>query len=84
MGRVNLHSYIKIKSQDLCLSVAPMLYQKINDRFQGYANICTSKEKLLVSTKGYRKYHVQIILLIQKTVNSLSERLRLFILKFGT
>ena len=30
-----------------------ILYQKINDFFQGYKNIRTSKKGLLVSTKRY-------------------------------
>ena len=37
-----------------------IFYQNINEWFQEYENMRTSKEVLLVLTKGYWKYHVQI------------------------
>ena len=50
-----------------------IFHKKINDNFQEFEFIHTLIKGLLISTKGYCKYHVQIlefILLIQKNVNN--------------
>ena len=64
-----------------------ILYQKINDCYQGYEFIITSIWGFLNLTKGHWRYHVKILeftLLIQKAVNRLSKIFRLVILSYET
>ena len=90
---IRLYTIILLQEEYRCIIIfirvnisLNICYYKINDLFKTYENIHTCKEGLLVKKmilKISRK-NMEFILLIHRTVNKLSKRLRLVILTYPT